>query len=45
MSQKALAGRLGVDQSTLARWEQGRHRPSRKLWERMVAMVPDLDKG
>ena len=36
MSQKALAGKLGVDQSTLAAWEQGRHRPSRKLWARVT---------
>ena len=43
MSQRALARRLGVDQSTLAGWEQGRQRPSRELWERLATRTPGLD--
>jgi len=31
LTQKELARRLGVDQSTLAGWERGEHRPSRHL--------------
>ena len=43
MSQRELARRLRVDESTLVRWEKGRSRPSRRLWERVVSVIPDLD--
>jgi len=35
ITQKELARRLGVDPSTLARWETGRGQPSKKLRERL----------
>jgi transcriptional regulator with XRE-family HTH domain len=31
LSQKAVAGRLGVDPSTLAKWERGEGEPAGKL--------------
>ena len=42
VSQRALAYMLGIDQSTVVGWERGRHKPSERLWERVVAMMPDL---
>jgi len=35
LSQKELARRLGVDPSTLGRWETGRGQPSKKHRERL----------
>ena len=35
LTQKAMAKRLGVDPTTLAAWEQGKHRPSQKVWKRV----------
>jgi len=37
LSQKQLARRLGVDPSTLSRWERNEGRPSKKLLERLDA--------
>ena len=34
LTQKKLARRLGIDPSTLGRWERGEGRPSKRLWER-----------
>lgn len=34
LSQKDMARRIGVDAATLARWESGKNRPSRKLCEK-----------
>jgi transcriptional regulator with XRE-family HTH domain len=36
LSQDELAKRLGIDPTTLASWETGRHRPSRKSLELMA---------
>jgi transcriptional regulator with XRE-family HTH domain len=35
ITQKELARTLGVDPSTLARWERNENHPQRKLWERI----------
>ena len=35
ITQKEFARRLGIDPSTLARWETGRGQPSKKLRERL----------
>jgi transcriptional regulator with XRE-family HTH domain len=35
LSQKKLAERLGVDPMTLARWEKGKHRPTKKLLDKI----------
>ena len=43
VSQKALARMLGIDQTTLAGWERGEHKPSRRLRERLVAAAPEVD--
>ena len=42
LSQKELAGRLGVDPSTLARWESERGCPSEKHRERLLAFLNNL---
>ena len=39
MSQKALAKRLGVDPSTLARWDKIKLRPSSALNARLIEML------
>jgi transcriptional regulator with XRE-family HTH domain len=46
LSQKKFARRLGVDPTTVARWERGEGRPSRKLWKRLAAFLdvgPPID--
>ena len=35
LSQRAMAKRLKIDPTTLARWEQERSKPSRGLWKRV----------
>jgi DNA-binding transcriptional regulator YiaG len=30
LSRKKLAGLIGIDQSSLARWERGEHHPTKK---------------
>jgi transcriptional regulator with XRE-family HTH domain len=35
LSQKKLAEQLGVDQTTLAGWERGEHRPTKKLLDKI----------
>ena len=35
LSQKKLAEQLGVDQTTLAGWESGEHRPTKKLLDKI----------
>jgi transcriptional regulator with XRE-family HTH domain len=35
LTQKELARRLGVDRSTIASWEQGEHRPTERLLQRL----------
>jgi transcriptional regulator with XRE-family HTH domain len=39
LSQKELAHHLGIDQSTLRRWERDRSRPSKKLLRRLDAFL------
>ncbi|MFQ6047248.1 MAG: helix-turn-helix domain-containing protein [Gemmatimonadales bacterium] len=39
LSQGAVAARLGIDPSTLARWESGRSRPDKKHSERIEAFL------
>jgi transcriptional regulator with XRE-family HTH domain len=38
-TQKTFAKRLGVDPTTLARWEQGKRSPSRKVWKRVQPLL------
>ena len=40
VSQRALAERLGLNPSTVARWEAGRRMPTRSLRERVEAFLP-----
>ena len=42
LSQKELAGRLGVDPSTLGRWEGERGCPSGERRERLLALLDNL---
>jgi transcriptional regulator with XRE-family HTH domain len=35
LSQKKFAGKLGVDPSTLARWESGEHKPMKKFFRKL----------
>ena len=47
LTQKELARHLGVDPSTLGRWETGRGLPSRKYRARVLAFLddsPSVDK-
>jgi transcriptional regulator with XRE-family HTH domain len=39
LTQKAMAERLGVDPTTLARWEKGKRNPSRKVWKRVQPLL------
>jgi len=41
LTQRELARRLGVDPTTLAGWEQGKHRPTRGLANRLGQMLGD----
>ena len=45
LSQKALARRLRIDPTTLARWERGEGRPSRKLVGRIHAFLDGQAHG
>ncbi|MBI3872709.1 MAG: helix-turn-helix transcriptional regulator [candidate division Zixibacteria bacterium] len=46
LSQKETARQLGIDQSTLAGWERGEHRPNRKNLDRVNAFLDgDLSDG
>ena len=42
LTQKKLAHRLGVDPSTLGRWERGKGQPSKRLLERITAFPNSL---
>ena len=35
LTQKKFADQLGIDQTTLASWERGEHRPTKKLLEKI----------
>ncbi len=39
LSQKVLARRLKIDPTTLARWERGERKPSRKLVKKVEALL------
>jgi ribosome-binding protein aMBF1 (putative translation factor) len=39
LSQKKLANVLRIDPTTLARWEKGKAKPSKKLGERLVGLL------
>ena len=43
LSRRKLAQRLGVDESTLAGWETGRHRPMRKSMDTVQAFLTALN--
>ncbi len=45
LSQKTLARKLGVDPSTLARWECGRSRPQAELLNRTMAVLVTDPEG
>jgi transcriptional regulator with XRE-family HTH domain len=38
LSQKKLAGKLGVDPSTLAGWESGKHQPTKRLFDKLTLL-------
>ncbi len=42
LSQKRLAKALGMDQSTVARWEQGRHRPTKESLRKVQALFIEV---
>ena len=39
LSQKKLAEQLGIDQTTLAGWEKGEHRPTKKLLDKIKSAL------
>jgi DNA-binding XRE family transcriptional regulator len=39
LAQKKLAKQLGVDQTTLAGWESGKHEPSKRLFEKLTEFM------
>ena len=45
LTQKKLAEQLGVDQTTLAGWERGKHKPTKRLFSKLAsvfASIPSL---
>ena len=42
MSQKGFARQLGVDPSTLAKWERGDRKPAGKYFDRVLKVCPDI---
>jgi transcriptional regulator with XRE-family HTH domain len=42
LTQKKLAEQLGVDQTTLAGWERRERRPTKRLSEKIIAIVKSL---
>ena len=45
LSQKVFAGQLGVDQGTLARWEQGKREPAGAFLARVKRLRPTVQHG
>jgi len=44
LSRKKLAGLLGIDQTTLAGWEKGEHRPMKRLFIMLTKLTGNSDK-
>ena len=42
MTQKEFAGQLGIDPSTLARWERGEREPTGRLLDRINGVISTL---
>jgi len=42
LTQKKLAAQLGIDQATLARWERGMHKPSKKSLINLAQFFADF---
>jgi len=40
LSQRKLARLLGVDQATIRDWENGKHKPNKKLLDRITIVIP-----
>jgi DNA-binding XRE family transcriptional regulator len=45
LSQRESAARLGVDQSTLARWERGERQPAGKFAQRVLRFLAEVEAG
>jgi len=45
LSQKKLAKNLGIDPTTLARWESGTSKPGTRLRERLAGLLGDSADG
>jgi DNA-binding XRE family transcriptional regulator len=45
LNQMAMANRLKIDPTTLASWEKGKRRPSRKLWKRIELLLDAICSG
>ena len=45
LSQKKLAEQLGVDQTTLAGWERGEHKPSKKPLYKLNSLIAPISSG
>jgi len=45
LTQKMLAEQLAVDETTLATWEQGRHKPSKRLQESIINLFSSPING
>jgi transcriptional regulator with XRE-family HTH domain len=44
ITQKRFAAQLGIDQTTLAGWERGKHQPNKRLLDRLVWTMQTLIK-
>ena len=45
LSRKRLAKALEMDQSTVARWEQGRHRPTKESHRKVQALFIEVPRA
>lgn len=45
ITQNAFAAQIGVDQSTLAKWERGERQPIGKYLDRVRLIIPDVSGG
>ncbi|MBF0110999.1 MAG: helix-turn-helix transcriptional regulator [Magnetococcales bacterium] len=45
MTQVALAKELGVSFPTINRWENGKAKPSRLAWERLLELAGEAENG